>query len=175
MHRRSLATFVLLLAPALLGSACAPLLRSGGGTSQALLRERLPRDSSVVVGTLENGMRYYIRQNNEPQKRVELRLAVDVGSVLEDDDQRGLAHMVEHMAFNGTKHFAKHELVDYLESVGMRFGPDVNAYTSFDETVFMLTLPTDSAGVVDTGLLVLDDWARGITFDSLEVEKERGV
>lgn len=175
MHRRSLATFLLLLAPALLGSACAPLLRSGGGTSQALLRERLPRDSSVVVGTLENGMRYYIRQNNEPQKRVELRLAVDVGSVLEDDDQRGLAHMVEHMAFNGTKHFAKHELVDYLESVGMRFGPDVNAYTSFDETVFMLTLPTDSAGVVDTGLLVLDDWARGITFDSLEVEKERGV
>ena len=172
MNRRIFA-LLLLLAPALLAAACAPLLRSGGAS--ALDREPLPRDSNVVVGTLENGLRYYIRANHEPRSRVELRLAVDVGSVLEDDDQLGLAHMVEHMAFNGTRRFAKHQLVDYLESVGMRFGPDVNAYTSFDETVYMLTLPTDRPGVVETGLEILDDWARGITFDSVEVEKERGV
>jgi len=135
----------------------------------------LPRDTAVLVGTLENGLRYYIRANHEPRHRVELRLALDVGSILEDDDQLGLAHMVEHMAFNGTTHFTGNELVHYLESVGMRFGPDVNAYVSYDETVYMLTLPTDAPGVVDTGLQILEDWARGITFDPGEVEKERGV
>jgi zinc protease len=129
----------------------------------------------VVRGTLWNGLRYYIRPNHEPRARAELRLVVDVGSVLEDDDQRGLAHFAEHMAFNGTRRFEKNELVSWLEGVGMRFGPDVNAYTGFDETVYMLTLPTDTAGVLETGFDVLEDWAHGVTFDTTEVRKERGV
>jgi zinc protease len=135
----------------------------------------LTGDTAVIRGTLSNGLTYYVRRNAEPRTRAELRLVVNAGSVLEDDDQRGLAHFLEHMAFNGTRRFEKHEIVDYLERVGMRFGPDVNAYTSFDETVYMLQLPTDSAGVLDTGLQILRDWASGITLDSAEVELERGV
>ena len=141
----------------------------------AALAEPLGDDTAAVQGVLPNGLRYYLRENDEPRNRAELRLVVRAGSILEDDDQRGLAHFVEHMAFNGTERFEKQALVDYLEAIGMRFGPDVNAYTSFDETVYMLTLPTDSAGVLETGFEILEDWARGITFDSLEVEKERGV
>lgn len=141
----------------------------------ASLAEPLPRDTAVVIGTLPNGLRYYVRANPEPEDRAELRLAVNAGSILEDPDQRGLAHFLEHMAFNGTERFARNELVDYLESVGMRFGPDINAYTSFDETVYMLTLPTDSADVLETGLEILDEWARGITLDPEEIERERGV
>ena len=96
-------------------------------------------------------MTYYIRKNSKPEDRVELRLAVNAGSVLEDDDQQGLAHFVEHMAFNGTKNFAKNDLVKYLQSVGVKFGPEINAYTSFDETVYMLTLPTDSIHILEKG------------------------
>jgi zinc protease len=132
-------------------------------------------DTAVIRGTLPNGLTYYVRRNAEPRARAELRLVVNAGSVLEDDDQRGLAHFLEHMAFNGTRRFEKHQIVDYLERVGMRFGPDVNAYTSFDETVYMLQLPTDSAGVLETGLQILRDWATDITLDSAEIEKERGV
>src|SRR5918911_3904903 len=98
----------------------------------------LPSDAQLIVGTLPNGLTYYVRANPKPERRAELRLVVNAGSVLEDEDQRGLAHFVEHMAFNGTAHFAKQELVSYLESIGMRFGADINAYTSFDETVYML-------------------------------------
>ncbi len=107
----------------------------------------LPVDPDVVVGTLENGLRYYVRGNTQPENRAELRLVVNVGSVVEDDDQQGLAHFLEHMAFNGTANFQKKELVDYLESIGMEFGPEVNAYTSFDETVYMLQVPTDEPAV----------------------------
>lgn len=135
----------------------------------------LPVDPAVTIGRLPNGVRYYIRVNHKPEQRAELRLVVNAGSVLEDDDQRGLAHMVEHMAFNGTTHFKKGELVNYLESIGMRFGPDLNAYTSFDETVYMLTIPTDTARVVDRSFQILADWAHGQTFDSAAVERERGV
>jgi zinc protease len=157
------------LAPLLAGCAGVfPFL--GGGAP-----EPLPMDAGVQIGTLENGVTYYIRANQEPPERAELRLVVNAGSVLEDADQLGLAHVVEHMAFNGTRNFERQEIVDYLESIGMRFGPDVNAYTSFDETVYMLTLPTDSAGVLEKGFQILEDWAWGITFDSLMVEKERGV
>ena len=115
-----------------------------------LLEQQLPVDPQVTVGELDNGLRYYIRRNQEPAKRAELRLVVDVGSVLEREDQRGLAHFAEHMAFNGTTRFAKQELVDYLESIGMRFGPDLNAYTSFDETVYILQVPTDSLEILDS-------------------------
>jgi zinc protease len=135
----------------------------------------LPIDPQVTIGQLPNGLRYYIRSNGRPEGRAELRLVVNAGSVLEDDDQRGLAHFVEHMAFNGTRNFEEHELVRYLESIGMRFGPDLNAYTSFDETVYMLTIPTDREDVVSTSFQILADWATGITFAPEEIEKERGV
>ncbi len=110
-----------------------------------------------------------------PKDRVELRLAVNAGSVLEDDDQRGLAHFTEHMAFNGTKHFQKNELISYLQSVGVKFGMHLNAYTSFDETVYKLLIPTDKNDVVDKAFLVLEDWAHNITFDAQEIENERGI
>ena len=139
------------------------------------LEELLPTDPRVTVGTLENGIRYYIRVNSEPRNRAELRLAINAGSVLEDEDQLGLAHFVEHMAFNGTKHFEKQELVDYLEGIGMRFGPDLNAYTSFDETVYILKVPTDSSGIVETAFQILEDWARHQTFDHEQIDLERGV
>lgn len=153
---------------ALLLAFAAPAAAQSAGT-------RLPADSAVRIGTLPNGLRYYVRRNAEPDNRAELRLVVGAGSVLEDPDQRGLAHFVEHMAFNGTRNFPEQALTDYLERVGMRFGPDINAYTSFDETVYQLTLPTDSAGILETGFDILEDWAHGVTFDSLEIEKERGV
>jgi zinc protease len=137
--------------------------------------DTLPVDPDVTVGRLENGLRYFIRVNRRPEQRAELRLIVNAGSVLEDDDQLGLAHFVEHMAFNGTEHYPKQELVDYLESIGMQFGPDVNAYTSFDETVYMLTVPTDSAAILRQAFQVLEDWAHLQTFDSTEIELERGV
>ncbi len=135
----------------------------------------LPVDKQVKIGKLKNGFTYYIRKNNRPENRVEMRLVVNAGSVLEDDDQQGLAHFVEHMCFNGTKNFEKNKLIEYLESLGIQFGPEINAYTSFDETIYMLTLPTDSANIVKTGFQVMEDWAHNVSFDSSEIDKERGV
>jgi zinc protease len=143
--------------------------------AKAGLNDKIPTDASIRTGTLKNGMRYYIRKNAEPEKRVEMRLAVNAGSVLENDDQQGLAHFTEHMGFNGTKNFKKSELVDYLESIGMRFGADLNAYTSFDETVYMLQVPTDKPSYIEKGLQILEDWAHNVTFDDTEIDKERGV
>ncbi len=145
------------------------------GAGAADLARPLPMDSLYTVGTLDNGLRYYIRVNQRPEKRAELRLVVNAGSVLEADDQRGLAHMVEHMAFNGTERFPKQALVHYLQSIGMRFGADVSAYTSFDETVYTLTVPTDTGNFLEQGIEILGDWAHGQVFDSSEVESERGV
>jgi zinc protease len=138
-------------------------------------RAVLPVDPAVRIGTLFNGLKYYVRRNAKPEKRAELRLVVNAGSILEDDDQRGLAHFIEHMAFNGTKSFAKNDIVKYLESIGVRFGADLNAYTSFDETVYILPVPTDSAGILDKSLRFLRDVASGVLFDSTEVVAERGV
>jgi len=135
----------------------------------------LPVDSAVTIGTLDNGLRYYIRANGEPERRAELRLVVKAGSLQEDDDQRGLAHFLEHMAFNGTKHFKKHELRDYLESIGMRFGAGLNAATSYDNTTYRLTIPTDVEGALEKAFLILEDWSRGITLEESEVDAERGV
>ncbi len=146
-----------------------------GAEMDAALYQPIPLDPRVRTGTLENGLRYYIQQNKKPESRAELRLAVAVGSINEDDDQLGLAHFVEHMAFNGTTHFEKSELVDYLQSVGTKFGPDLNAYTSFDETVYMLQVRTDSQELFDKGLLILEDWAHAVTFEDEEIDKERGV
>lgn len=135
----------------------------------------IPLDPNIRTGVLPNGMTYFVQQNKEPENRMELRLAVNAGSVLEDDDQLGLAHFVEHMAFNGSEHFKKNELVDFLESAGVKFGPHLNAYTSFDETVYMVQVATDNPTVVDKGLLILQDWATGVSFDHNEIDKERGV
>jgi zinc protease len=135
----------------------------------------LPLDPSIRAGRLPNGLRYFLRQNARPAKRVSLRLAVDVGSIHEADDQRGLAHFLEHMAFNGSTNFKPGELVAFLESIGARFGPHVNASTSFDETIYMLDVPTDREGYVDKGLLALRDFAGGASLTSEEIDKERGV
>src|SRR5204862_5797079 len=104
----------------------------------------LPIDPKVRTGVLSNGMKYYVRYNAKPEHRAELRLAVNAGSTAENDDQQGFAHFNEHMAFNGTKNFAKNDIVNYNESIGMKFGADLNAYTSFDETVYKLQVPTDT-------------------------------
>lgn len=146
-----------------------------GAQAQINTEQPMPVDPKVKIGRLPNGMTYYIRHNIKPEKRVELRLVVNAGSVLEDHDQLGLAHFMEHMNFNGTKHFPKNELVSYLQSIGVEFGADLNAYTSFDETVYMLPVPTDKPELVDKGLEILEDWAHNALLDSTEIEKERGV
>jgi zinc protease len=135
----------------------------------------VPVDPKVISGELDNGIRYYIRRNVKPENRAELRLVMNAGSVLEDEDQRGLAHLLEHMAFEGTRNFEKHRMVEWLESIGMRFGPDTNAYTSFDETVYQLMVPTDDPAVMDTALSILEDWMQGVTIADEELKRERGV
>ncbi len=143
--------------------------------AQILMGEPLPVDPGVTVGELDNGIKYLIRQNRRPENRAELRLVVNAGSVLEDDTQLGLAHLVEHMAFSGTEHFEKQELTDYLESIGMEFGPSINAYTTFDETVYMLQVPTDDAEIITTAFQILEDWAHLVSFEPNEIDRERGV
>ena len=115
----------------------------------------LKSDPNIIIGKLDNGLTYYIRENHKPEKRAELRLAVKAGSILEDDDQQGLAHFDEHMAFNGTKNFPKQDIINFLEKSGVRFGADLNAYTSFDETVYMMQVPTDSPEVMKKGFQIL--------------------
>ena len=159
----------------LFGACAAPQKAAAPQAPEPPPSPKLPVDPNVTLGTLQNGVRYIIRENKRPENRAELRLVVNAGSILEDEDQQGLAHFVEHMAFNGTRNFPKQDLVDYLESIGMRFGPDLNAYTSFDETVYMLQVPTDSARVVTQAFRILEDWASGVLFEAEEIDKERGV
>jgi zinc protease len=135
----------------------------------------LPLDPAVRTGKLPNGFTYYIRHNEEPKKRVIFYLVNKVGSILETDEQQGLAHFMEHMSFNGTKHFPKNQLVDYLQKSGVRFGADLNAYTNFDETVYQLPIPSDKPELVKGGLQIMRDWAQDATLDPLEINKERGV
>ena len=137
--------------------------------------QNIPVDPAVRTGTLANGMKYYIKKNTKPEKKVEFRLAINVGSILEDDNQRGLAHFMEHMNFNGTKNFPDNKLVDFLQSIGVKFGQHLNAYTSFDETVYMLPVPLDKPGNLDAGLKVMEDWAFNATLSDAEINKERGV
>lgn len=139
------------------------------------LSDKLPMDPAVKVGKLSNGITYYIRKNVEPQNRAELRLVMKAGSILETEEQRGLAHFMEHMNFNGTKNFPKNELVNFLEKSGIKFGADLNAYTSFDETVYMLPVPTDTLEKFEKYLSVLADWSGNATLDHTEIDKERGV
>jgi zinc protease len=143
---------------------------------QALnLQQALPFDATVKTGTLPNGLKYYVRQNSRPANRLVLRLAVKTGSLDEADDQQGLAHVVEHMAFNGSEHFKPGELVSYFESIGARLGPHVNAQTGFEDTIYMLDLPTDKPAIVEKGLTAFADFAGGLTLDPKEIDKERGV
>ena len=137
--------------------------------------QNIPLDPSVRTGTLSNGMKYYIKKNVKPEKKVEFRLAINAGSINEDEDQRGLAHFMEHMNFNGTKNFPENKLVDFLQSIGIKFGQHLNAYTSFDETVYMLPVPLDKPGNLDSGLKVMEDWAFNALLTDKEIEKERGV
>lgn len=183
MRARLLLLGALATAPALLAydapppspRPAAPAAGPAAAATTYRLEDPLPFDPAVRRGRLPNGMSYYIRRNGRPEHRAALRLAIDAGSVLEQDDQRGLAHLLEHMAFNGSKHFAPGELVGFLESIGARFGADANAYTSFDETVYMLEVPTDRSGLVEKGLTVLADFAGGWTLSKDEIDKERGV
>jgi zinc protease len=139
------------------------------------LTAKMPVDQNITIGRFPNGLRYYVRTNKTPLNRAELRLAVNAGSVLEDPDQLGLAHFVEHMAFNGTKHFPHQDLVGFMESIGMRLGPSVNAGTGFDQTIYMLQLPTDKPELLQKAFLILADWAQDVSFDPVEIDKERGV
>ena len=143
--------------------------------SQTPLNSLIPFDSKVLKGKLENGLTYYIRENKRPEKKVELRLVVRVGSIMEDDDQQGLAHMAEHMAFNGTRNFKKNDIVSYLQSIGVEFGGDLNAYTGFDETVYILPIPTDQPGNLDKGFQILEDWAHQVTYLDEDINSERGI
>ncbi|MFA6945733.1 MAG: insulinase family protein [Pedobacter sp.] len=137
--------------------------------------EIIPLDPAIRIGKLPNGFTYYIRRNIEPKNRVQLYLANKVGSIMENDDQRGLAHFMEHMGFNGTKNFPKNDLVNYLQKAGVRFGADLNAYTSFDETVYQLPIPSDDPEVLKNGIQIMRDWAQEATLDPAEIDKERGV
>lgn len=137
--------------------------------------QNIPTDPSVRIGTLSNGMKYYIKKNTLPEKKVDFRLAINAGSILEDENQRGLAHFMEHMNFNGTKNFPDNKLVDFLQSIGVKFGQHLNAYTSFDETVYMLPVPLDKPGNLDAGLKVMEDWAFNATLSDEQINKERGV
>jgi zinc protease len=139
------------------------------------LSQSMPVDPEVVVGTLPNGLRYYVRANAKPERRAELRLVVKAGSVLEDDDQQGLAHFIEHMEFEGTRHFPQQSVIDFLSSLGMSVGPDANAATSYDDTQYRLRVPTDVPGALDRALLVLEDWAQGASFDQRGIDQERSI
>src|SRR4030095_1648100 len=139
------------------------------------LSQQMPVAPDVPVRTLPNGLRYYVRANGKPARRAALRLVVKAGSVLEDDDQKGLAHYVEHMLFEGTRNFPGKSLIDFLSSLGLSIGPDANAATSYDDTQYTLRVPTDAPGVLDRALLVLEDWAHGASFDQSGIDRERGI
>lgn len=144
-------------------------------SAQINLQEPLPLDPKVKTGKLENGLTYYIRQNKRPEQKVELRLVLNAGSINEDDDQQGLAHMAEHMAFNGTKNFKKNDIVSFLQDIGVGFGNDLNAYTSFDQTVYILPIPLDKEGNLEKGFQVLEDWAHNVTYNTDDIEGERAI
>lgn len=146
-------------------------------TKKTVVKETssIPINDNVKKGVLSNGLTYYIQKNAKPEEKVELRLVVNAGSILEDKKQLGLAHFMEHMNFNGSKNFDKNELVDYLQSIGVKFGAHLNAYTSFDETVYILPIPSDDAEKLEKGFLILEDWAFNASLTEEEIDKERGV
>ncbi|MCC1484950.1 insulinase family protein [Winogradskyella sp. E313] len=144
-------------------------------TTGSVPSDNLPITDDVKIGKLSNGLTYYIQNNGKPEDKVELRLAIKAGSILETDDQLGLAHFMEHMNFNGTNNFQKNELIDYLQSIGVEFGADLNAYTSFDETVYILPIPSDDPEKLEKGFEILQDWAGGALLTDKDIDEERGV
>lgn len=144
-------------------------------TVKAPFTGTVPVDPNVIKGELSNGIKYLIRKNSKPEKRAEIRLVVNAGSILEDDNQQGFAHFAEHMAFKGTEDFEKHEIIEYVQSIGMKFGAHLNAHTSFDETVYKLQIPTDNKETLEKGIHILENWAHKISFEPEEIDKERGV
>lgn len=143
---------------------------------QTPLMQQLPLDETVRYGVLPNGLTYYVRHNEYPKGQADFYIAQKVGSILENDDQRGLAHFLEHMCFNGTENFPGNDLISYLEGIGVKFGQNLNAYTAVDETVYNISnVPVARTGVQDSVLLILHDWADGLTLDPEEIDKERGV
>jgi zinc protease len=148
---------------------------SAASVASYALSQQMPVDPEVATGQLPNGLRYYVRANGKPAHRAELRLVVKAGSVLEDEDQQGLAHFVEHMEFEGTRHLPGRSIQDFLSSLGLSIGPDANAATSYDDTQYTLRVPTDAPGVLDRALLVLEDWAQGATFEQSGIDRERGI
>src|SRR4051794_5976273 len=148
---------------------------SAASVASYALTQQMPVDPEVVVGTLPNGLRYYVRPNAKPARRAELRLVVKAGSVLEDPDQQGVAHFVEHMEFEGTSHFPRSGIIDFLSSLGLSIGADANAATSYDDTQYTLRVPTDVPGALDRALLVLEDWAHAATFDQDGIDRQRGI
>jgi zinc protease len=155
--------------------AAAALATSLAALAEIKPNDPLPIGPQVQVGKLANGLTYYIQKNGRPEKKLELRLVVKAGSILEDNDQLGLAHLMEHMAFNGSTHFKKHELISYLQSIGVKFGADLNAYTSFDETVYILPVPTDKPEIVEKAFLILQDWAQGVALKEEDIDAERNI
>jgi zinc protease len=153
------------------------LLVSSGAIAQKTtdLSAKIPVSPDIKIGTLDNGLKYYIKYNQKPKNKVELRLAVNAGAILEDDSQQGLAHFMEHMNFNGLEHFPNNELVHYLQSIGVAFGNDLNAYTGFDETVYILPVPSDDPEKLEKAFTVIADWSGSALLTSDEIEKERGV
>ena len=140
------------------------------------LNSKLPLDPDVRIGKLDNGLTYYIRKNSLPENQAQFWLVVNAGAIQEEPHQNGLAHFCEHMCFNGTKNFDKHEIIHYLQSIGMKFGPEINAFTSHDVTNYMLqNVPIDVKENIDTSLMVLYDWACNVTFSEEEIDNERGV
>ena len=171
----ALVVVVLLAFTGALNAQTAAKSKNPAATSKQNSADVIPLDPAVRTGKLPNGFTYYIRKNVEPKNRVQLYLANKIGSIMENDNQRGLAHFMEHMGFNGTKNFPKNDLVNYLQKAGVRFGADLNAYTSFDETVYQLPIPSDDPEILKNGIQIMRDWAQDATLDVAEIDKERGV
>src|SRR2546430_8186878 len=148
---------------------------SAASVASYALADQMPVDPEVLVGALPNGLRFYVRPNGKPARQAELRLVVKAGSVLEDDRQRGLAHFVEHMQFEGTVHFPGQGINNFLGQLGLSLGADANAATSLDETQYTLRVPTDVPGALDRALTILEDWAGGATFDPSGIERQRPI
>ena len=176
-NRKSLIAFVLVAFVAAGNLSAAP--KKGtvnlGYNGSERTQTPLTLNPAVKTGVLSNGMTYFVLQNSEPKNRISLRLAVKAGSCMEEDDQQGVAHLVEHMAFNGTEHFEKKEIISFSESIGMQWGPELNAYTSYEQTVYMLEIPADSKEILEKAMLIMHDWACAITLDPQEIDMERGV
>lgn len=172
MKKLSLSASVLMLFMFVINLQAQEVLKK---TTKINPTEKIPFNPEVKIGKLSNGLTYYIKNNGKPENKVELRLVVNAGSILEDEDQLGLAHFMEHMNFNGTKNFKKNELVDYLQSIGVKFGAHLNAYTSFDETVYILPIPSDDPEKLEKGFQIIEDWAHNALLTNEEIDNERGV